>query len=212
MVKNIQIDFISDAVCPWCAIGYTRLKQAITQLKLEDKVSINWQPFFLNPEMPSVGENIYDYGTRKYGRSKQEGDLNRVNITELGKQAGFKFNFTDESRVVNTKDAHTLLEYAANTGKQTQLKEALFNAFFTQQQDISKRDVLNKIAQNIGLEISDIEDVLDNSKTQNHVAEKVLNWHKVGITSVPTLIFNDRTVLSGSRPVEAYKQILSSLI
>jgi len=72
--------------------------------------------------MPLEGENIYDYGTRKYGRTKQQGDQNRANITQLGKEAGFTFNFTNESRVVNTRDAHTLLDHLRGMNKQGYLK------------------------------------------------------------------------------------------
>jgi len=56
MTKKIKIDFVSDAVCPWCAIGYTRLKQAISELDLQDKVTIAWQPFFLNPDIAPEGD------------------------------------------------------------------------------------------------------------------------------------------------------------
>lgn len=212
MTKKIKIDFVSDAVCPWCAIGYTRLKQAISELDLQDKVTIAWQPFFLNPDIAPEGENIYDYGTRKYGRTKQEGDANRANITKLGQEAGFTFNFTDESRVVNTRDAHTLLDYVKGTDKQTELKEQLFNTFFTDQKDISDRNVLAQLAQKVGISITDLSDVLDNPKTQHRIAEKVSSWHTLGISVVPTLIFNNEVLVNGSRNVKAYKQILTELV
>jgi len=169
MNKKVRIDFISDAVCPWCAIGYTKLNQAISELNLQEDVDIQWQPFFLNPDMPKEGENIYDYGTRKYGRTKQEGDLNRANITRLGEEAGFSFNFTNETRVVNTRDAHTLLDHLQGTAKQTEFKARLFEAYFTEQKDIS-----------------------------------------MGVSAVPTMIFNNDMMINGSRSVESYKQILLS--
>lgn len=212
MTKKIKIDFVSDAVCPWCAIGYTRLKQAISELDLQDKVTIAWQPFFLNPDIAPEGENIYDYGTRKYGRTKQDGDLNRTNITKLGQEAGFTFNFTDKSRVVNTRDAHTLLDYVKGTDKQTKLKEGLFNTFFTEQKDISDRNVLAQLTQKVGLSVTNLSEVLDNPKTQHRISEKVSNWHTLGIPVVPTLIFNNDIVINGSRTVETYKQMLTEFV
>jgi len=212
MTKKVKIEFISDAVCPWCAIGYTRLRQAISELELQDKVDIAWQPFFLNPGMPLEGENIYDYGTRKYGRTKQQGDQNRANITQLGKEAGFTFNFTNESRVVNTRDAHTLLDHLRGMNKQTEFKARLFEAFFTEQKDISNRTVLEQEIKNIGVTIHNLSEVLDNKATQERIANKVSHWATLGISSVPTMILNDEVLVSGSRSVEAYKQILAKLV
>lgn len=212
MNKQIKIDFVSDTVCPWCAIGYTRLKQAISELNLQEEVHIDWRPFFLNPEMPLEGENIYDYGTRKYGRTKQEGDLNRANITQLGNEAGFTFNFTDKSRVVNTRDAHTLLDFLRGSKEQTEFKERLFKAFFTEQKDISNRKVLEQLLRDTGVKVANISNILDDQVTQERITTNASHWHSLGITVVPTLIFNNEIVVNGSRTVEAYKQILTELI
>jgi len=208
MNKKVKIDFVSDAVCPWCAIGYTRLNQAISELKLQDEIEIEWQPFFLNPDMPLEGENIYDYGTRKYGRTKKEGDLNRANITQLGKEAGFTFNFTDETRVVNTRDAHTLLDYLHGTVKQTEFKARLFEAYFTEKKDISNRKVLKQELNDLGIVIPNLSMVLDDQVAQERIANKATNWITLGISTVPTMIINNEIVINGSRSVESYKQIL----
>jgi len=212
MTKKVKIDFVSDVVCPWCAIGYTRLKQAISELDLQDEIDIEWQPFFLNPNMPLNGENIYDYGTRKYGRTKHEGDLNRANITQLGKEAGFTFNFTDESRVVNSRDAHALLDYLKGSNKQTEFKARLFEVYFTEQKDISDRKLLEQELKDIGVMISNLSKVLDNQATQERIASKASHWVTLGISSVPAMIFNNEILVNGSRSVEAYKQILSELV
>ena len=212
MTKKLKIAFISDVVCPWCAIAHARLKQAISESGLQDEVDIEWQPFFLNPDMPLEGENIYDYGTRKYGRTKQEGDLNRANITQFGKEAGFTFNFTDESRVVNSRDAHTLLDYLKGSNKQTEFMERLFKAYFTKQKDISDRKLLEQEFEDIGVVIPNLSNVLDNKATQERIASKASHWITLGISTVPTMIFNNETLINGSRSVEAYKQILTEHI
>ncbi|MEZ9717278.1 DsbA family oxidoreductase [Vibrio cyclitrophicus] len=212
MTNKLKIDFISDAVCPWCAVGYKRLELAISELNLQEKVEIEWQPFFLNPDMPAEGENINDYGTRKYGRTKEEGDRNKANITALGKESGFTFNFSDDSRVVNTTDAHTLLDYVKGTQKQTELKVRLFEAFFTEQKDISDRRVLAQALESVGIEVPRLNELLDNQKIQNRIAAEAAHWHNLGITSVPTMIFNNQIAVNGSRSTESYKQILAELI
>jgi len=210
MTTKLKIDFVSDVVCPWCAIGYTKLNQAISELNLNSEFGIQWQPFFLNPDMSLEGENIYDYGARKYGRTKQESDLNRSNITQLGKEAGFAFNFTDNTRVVNTRDAHTLLDYLHGTVLQTRFKARLFEAYFTEQKDISSRAVLEQELKGLGITIPNLSKIWDDQATQERIAKKASHWISLGISTVPTMIFNEEIIVSGSRSVDSYKQILQN--
>jgi predicted DsbA family dithiol-disulfide isomerase len=132
MDKKIKIDIVSDVVCPWCTIGYKRLKKAIDELKLENRIEIQWRPFQLNPDMPKEGKDVDKYSADKYGLSADEIVRNRENMTQKGAELGFKFDFFEGMKIVNTQDAHILLEYARENGKQTQLKMSLVEAFFSE--------------------------------------------------------------------------------
>lgn len=211
MKTKVRIDFISDVVCPWCAIGYKRLERAISELDLQDRVEIVWHPFFLNPDMADEGENINDYGARKYGRSREESDSNLAYIASQGDSIGFAFSFTDDSRVVNTRNAHALLDYAKESGKQTELKARLFEAFFSEQKDISDRSVLKRELQTLGINASRMNDILNDSETHKRISEEATHWTSRGIFSVPTMIFDGETAINGSQSVETYKQILKEL-
>ena len=144
MSKKIQLDIISDVVCPWCVIGYKNLQIAIDELDISDKVELQWQPFELNPSMPAEGQNLREHIIEKYGSSLEESQQARLTISDRGLQVGFEFNFFDEMKIVNTRDAHVLLDYAFQCGKQTEFKMRLFGATFTEQKDVSVRDVLLK--------------------------------------------------------------------
>ncbi len=211
-MNKIKIDFVSDVVCPWCAIGYKRLERAIAETGLQDQVDIEWHPFFLNPDMSDEGENNNDYGARKYQRTAEQSQQNRERITELAKEAGFNFNLDDNSRVFNTRNAHTLLEYAKKSGKQTKLKTRLFEAFFTEQKDISDKTVLEHEMQAVGLNTDNLEDVFNDQEIQEHIDAEVAQWQKLGISSVPTMIFNKKLAVNGSQTVEGYKQILTEAL
>lgn len=52
MSKKLQLDIISDVMCPWCVVGYKNLEQAVSELGLEQPIELEWQPFELNPDMP----------------------------------------------------------------------------------------------------------------------------------------------------------------
>ncbi len=211
-MNKIKIDFVSDVVCPWCAIGYKRLERAIAETGLQNKVDIEWHPFFLNPDMPDEGENNNHYGARKYQRTPEQSQQNRERITELAKEAGFDFNLDDNTRIFNTRNAHTLLEYAKNSGKQTKLKTRLFEAFFTEQKNISDKAVLEHEMQAVGLNTDNLADVFNDQEIQKHIDAEVAQWQKLGISSVPTMIFNEKLAVNGSQTVEGYKQILTEAL
>lgn len=139
---KIKIDIVSDVVCPWCAIGYQRLSTAISELKLENKVEIQWHPFQLNPDMPRDGQNANKYLMNKLGLSEDELKHKRNSVAKTGEEAGFKFDYFKEMKKVNTLNAHILLDYAKEFNKQTELKVRLQKAYFTERKDISNRDVL----------------------------------------------------------------------
>ncbi|MFZ3504740.1 DsbA family oxidoreductase [Vibrio harveyi] len=209
MESVIKIDVVSDVVCPWCIIGYKRLQQAIQELGLEDKIELEWQPFELNPNMPAEGENLRQHLANKYGTTPEDSVRARDNLTNLGKEVGFDFDYFDDMKMVNTRDAHVLLQWAEQFGKQTELKLALFTAFFGQRKDVSDRSTLAAILTDIGLDanmgIATLEDASNADSTEYQESQ----WHQLGVSSVPTVVFNMESAVTGAQPVEVYKQILT---
>ena len=65
-LKPLQIDIVSDVVCPWCYIGKKRIEDALA-LASDVPVHVNWRPFFLNPWVPREGITRDEYLTAKFG-------------------------------------------------------------------------------------------------------------------------------------------------
>ncbi len=212
MSGKIKLDIISDVVCPWCIIGYKHLEAAILELDLQDKVEIEWQPFELNPDMPPEGEELRAHVARKYGSSKADSDNARINITQAGAKYGFNFDYYDGMKIVNTIDAHILLDYAHQIGQQTELKMRLFSAFFTEHKDISNRDVLIKEAEVIGITTAQALALLADDEIRSRVQAQAAEWQQMGITGVPTVVFNRTSALTGAQPQETFKQVLLELV
>lgn len=212
MNEKIKLDIISDVVCPWCIIGYKHLTAAIKELDLQDKVEIEWQPFQLNPDMPPEGEELRAHVARKYGSSREDSDKARTNLTKLGADYGFEFNYFDGMKIVNTLDAHILLTYAHQVGKQTELKMRLFSAFFTEQKDISKTEILIKEAETVGISALQSQAALANDVIINNVKALESQWKQMGVSGVPTVVFNRTSALTGAQPQETFKQALIELI
>ncbi|MBD3863850.1 DsbA family oxidoreductase [Olleya marilimosa] len=212
MTKKLKIDIVSDVVCPWCTIGYKRLEKAIQELGVADQIDIEWQPFELNPNMPAEGQNLNEHITEKYGSTLEQQNQSKKMMTDVGEELGFKFDYFDDMRMVNTFDAHILLEYANDFGKQTELKMTLTKAFFSDRKDVSKRDVLKAALLEVGLNADEALAKLDSDEARLEVRNKQGYWKNMGVNSVPTIVFNRKSAVTGAQPVDTFKQVLSELI
>lgn len=212
MKTTLRIDIVSDVMCPWCAIGYASLRQALTAM--EDKIvaDIHWQPFELNPDMPAEGQNLREHLAEKYGSSDEESRANRERITQMGAGLGFTFNFRDEQRILNTFAAHQLLHWAAEQGKQTELKMALFTAYFRDGRDVSNTEELCAIAAETGLDAGEAAAVLAEERYANTIRATQQQWQEVGIRSVPAIILNQKYLISGAQPPESYVKALTEIL
>ncbi|MCM4169983.1 DsbA family oxidoreductase [Arenibacter sp. TNZ] len=212
MINKLKIDIVSDVVCPWCTIGYKRLEKAISELGIKDKVEIEWQPFELNPQMPAEGQNVQEHIAEKYGSSIEQQKESQQRMAEAGAELGFTFDYFDEMRMANTFEAHILLEYAKAYGKQTELKMRLTKAFFSDRKDVSKRDVLKQALLDVGLNAEDALAKLENDDARYELRSKQEYWKNLGVNSVPTIVFNGKSAVTGAQPVDVFKQILTEVL
>ena len=210
-MKHLTIDIVSDVVCPWCAIGYGNLRQALNQLERNIHVDVQWHPFQLNPYMGKEGQEINEHLGEKYGLNEQQLADNKQRIQEVGAQAGIDFNFDQRSRIYNTLDCHVLLHLANESGKQTELKLALFKAYFSEGKDISDREVLVDIAASVGIETQAVLAALDDDEIREVVKQEESQFKQMGIQSVPAFIINNKYLISGGQPVEAFVQGLQEI-
>lgn len=212
MKEKLKIDIVSDVVCPWCTIGFKRLEKAIKELGIEDQVEIEWQPFELNPHMPAEGQNLQEHIAEKYGSTLEQQKESQQHMMDAGNELGFTFDYFEDMRMSNTLEAHILLEYAKDFGKQTDLKMRLTTSFFSERKDVSKRDVLKQALLDVGLNAEEALAKLDNEEARHEVRTKEDYWKNLGINSVPTVVFNRKSAVTGAQPVDVFKQVLTELL
>ncbi|MES2497874.1 MAG: DsbA family oxidoreductase [Pseudomonadota bacterium] len=213
MATPIKIDFVSDISCPWCVIGLRGLEEALERTRGEIAAEIHFQPFELNPSMAKEGENVAEHVARKYGSTPEQSAATREMIRDRAAAVGFAINFTPDSRIYNTFDAHRLLHWAGTLGgeRQRALKHALFEAYFTEQRDPSDRAVLIEVAGEAGLDRTEATAVLDSDRYAAEVRDDEHLWQRRGVSSVPAVIVNDRYLISGGQPADAFEQALRSI-
>jgi predicted DsbA family dithiol-disulfide isomerase len=206
MTTSIKIDFVSDVSCPWCVIGLRSLETALSQVADEVAAQIYFQPFELNPEMSPQGEDVGEYLARKYGSSAAQISDTQEAIRARGAELGFEFG--KRGRIYNTFDAHRLLHWAEGTGKQKDLKRALFAAYFTAGRNISDHQVLEDVAVKAGLDASRVHQILASNEYADAVRAREQWYLSQGIHAVPAVILNDRYLIQGGQPVDAFVRVL----
>jgi len=209
--KTLKIDFVSDISCPWCIIGLRGLEEALARTGDLIDADITFQPFELNPQMGKAGQNIGEHIAEKYGSTPEQSAASRTMIRERAADLGFAMQMSETSRIYNTFDAHRLLHWAHGEGKQAALKHALFVAYFTDQQDPSDHDVLVATAAKVGLDPLRAAAILASDEFADDVRTAERLWQSRGISAVPAVVINDRYLISGGQPPEAFENALRDI-
>lgn len=206
----MRIDFISDIVCPWCAIGLYSLEAAAARIP-GLTLDLHFHPFELNPGMGPEGQDIEEHLAEKYGASPVQLAGTRNAIRERGAALGFDFRMEARSRIYNTRDAHRLLHWADEAfggAVQRTLKLALLTAYFTDGLNVSDRTVLLDIATTAGLPEAEVRAVLHSDRYAADVEDAEAQVNAQGIHAVPAIIVNQRHLIQGGQSVEVFEKLL----
>ncbi|WP_127997928.1 DsbA family oxidoreductase [Piscinibacter defluvii] len=209
----LTLDFVSDVVCPWCAVGLSALEIALQRLAGEIDVQLHFQPFELNPQMPPEGEDIVEHLTRKYGITPEQVRRNGDALRERGAAVGFAFDLQARSRTWNSFDAHRLLHWAGTTDPAAQraLKHALLRAYHGRGENPGAREVLLRCAAEAGLDADAAARVVDSGAFVAEVRERERHWQQLGITAVPSVVVNGQHLIQGGQPPEVFERALRQI-
>jgi predicted DsbA family dithiol-disulfide isomerase len=211
MTLSVKIDFVSDIACPWCVIGLRGLQVALERMSDTVRADVVFQPFELNPNMPAEGQNMAEHVAEKFGSSLEESQAARTMIQSRAAAVGFDFKVSESSRMYNTFDAHRLLYWANTTGRQQQLKLALFKANFTDSANIANTEVLVATAVAAGLDGDEAREILTTGRYAEEVRAAEKLWVARGIRSVPSIVINEKWLISGGQPPSAFEEALRNI-
>jgi predicted DsbA family dithiol-disulfide isomerase len=208
----MQIDIYSDIVCPWCYVGKRRLERALSELKDAVKAEVTWRPFQLNPTMPLDGMDRSAYLRAKFGSLEAFGRMEEQ-LLAAGVEEQIPFAFEKIQRTPNTFAAHRLVWHAAQQGKQDEVVENLFGAYFLEGKNIGDLKTLTHVAAEVGLNQTEIETFLASEKGVVEVKAEEAVGRRLGIRGVPYFVINGTVAISGAQPpdiiVPALRQALA---
>jgi len=207
-MKAISVDVVSDVICPWCFLGKRRLDKAIALLE-DITVEVNWRPFFLDPTIPAEGMSRRTYLEDKFGAER----LKTLHdpILAAGKEDGVPYAFDKITRTPNTMDAHRLIRWSHIDGKQYDVAERLFMAYFSLGLDIGDRAVLAKIAGEAGMDKAGVSAKLENGTDVDALNAEVERAYRMGVTGVPCFILARKQGLMGAQPAEVLADAIGKL-
>jgi predicted DsbA family dithiol-disulfide isomerase len=200
---SIKIDVVSDVVCPWCYIGKRRLETAIAQLSDSYNFEVSYLPFELMPEMPAEGRNTRQHLTQKFGSAaRYEQIVNQVSA--VAAQEGLHFDLFNQEISPNTRSLHRIIHFAKQQGRQLELVEAFFKAYFEDAVNLTNRQNVLDIAQKAGLDPQAVAEVLENQHNDAVLEAQLHRNHQMGISGVPFYIINGQFGISGAQPAEVF--------
>jgi len=206
----MQIDIVSDTVCPWCFIGKRRIARAMA-MRPDVKFDVFWRPYRLDPTVPREGVDRRAYLKAKFGDSPRSTAMGEA-IRAEGAAEGITFAFEKISKTPNTLDSHRLVHWAGGVGVQDAIVEALFKAYFVDGRDVGDQAVLVAIAAEAGMDGALVERLLASDADLQPVEREAGLANEMGISGVPTFIFDSRLMISGAREPELLVRVIDKAL
>ena len=203
----VQVDIVSDIVCPWCWLGARYFLSAANKSK--HTALLTWRPYMLDPMVTRQGVPYKDYMKKKFGAGPSDKfKAMREHLKQAAPDAGISFNFDAISMRPNTLNAHRVMRWAGGQDLGTDMAEALFAAFFKDNRDVGDRDVLASLAGNVGLDSDVVSELLASDKDEKPVTDEIAFFQRIGVLGVPTFIYQGQFAIQGAQPVETHLEAL----
>lgn len=206
----MQIDIVSDTVCPWCFIGKRRIGRAMA-MRPDIRFDVQWRPYRLDPTIPREGVDRRAYLKAKFGDSPRSSAMGDA-IRSEGAGEGIAFAFDKIAKSPNTLDSHRLVRWAGSAGVQDALVERLFQSYFIDGKDVGDAAVLSAIATEAGMDGELVSQLLAGDADLAAVEREAGMANEMGISGVPTFIFDGKFMISGAREAELLVRVIDKAL
>jgi len=196
---SMDIDYVADVVCPWCYIGWSRLKQTLA-LRPAVQANIRWRPYQLNPELPEDGVDRRALMASKFGSDPERMAEMSEHIRQQAAGAGLAIRPGEIEKSPNTNAAHRLIVWAGQEGKAAEVAEAVMHAYWTELKDIGDPEVLTEIGAAHGMDREVLARHFAEGSGKEFVTRACETAMQSGIQGVPFMIFADKVAMSGAHP------------
>jgi predicted DsbA family dithiol-disulfide isomerase len=205
----MRIDIYSDTVCPWCYLGKRRFDVAVAA-RPHFEPRVTWRPFELNPDLPADGVDRAAYLAARVGDAERVAAVH-AELKRQGEASGIDFRFDLIRRMPNTRRSHLLIAHAARSGLQAAVKERIMRAYFEEGSDVGDTEELVRLAAEVGLSERAARSALVLRSGQDGVIAAERHAGVLGITGVPTFVFDGQYTVSGAQDVGTLARIFDQV-
>ena len=200
----MNVEIWSDVMCPFCYIGKRKFEKALAQFPHKDKVNVIWKSFQLDPTtITDTSLNTIDNLAQKKGWSKEQANQTINHLTGIAKQVGLDFHF-EKAVVANSLDAHRLSHLAKKYGKQNELEEKLFSAYFIDGKNTADFNTLLQIATELDLDKTEVSALLKSNTYTNEVYHDIKQAQQIGVNGVPFFLLDNKYAVSGAQESDTF--------
>jgi len=204
----MKVEIWSDFVCPFCYMGERRFENALEEFEHKDEVEITFKSFQLDPDAKRIqGKDIYQIIAEKYGISYEQSKASNDEIIKAASEVGLNYRF-DILKLNNTEMAHEITKFARSLDKEKALVDRFFKAYFEEGADIGDREILLKLAGEVGINQGELNKKLDAGSFRTEVIKDQEQARKLGINGVPFFVINDKYTVSGAQSVSHFIHVL----
>jgi len=208
MENHLKIQIWSDVMCPFCYIGKRKIEEALSQFENKESVAIEWKSFQLDPSFVATpNESIVDHLAEKYRKDTDWAQTMIENMTENAKRSGLDFHF-ENAILANSLNAHRFLHLAKKYKLSNEVKESLFKAYLTDGKNVNDWDTLKNIGSEVGLDITEIEQLIDSNAYTKEVLQDQQEAQAIGISGVPFFVFDNKYAVSGAQSTDVFLKTL----
>lgn len=195
-------------MCPFCYIGKRKFEAALAKFPESAAIEIIWKSYQLNPEMKTdPNKNSITALAEHKGISLAESEEMHKYVIDMASKVGLKYNM-NKTISANSFNAHRLTHFAKSKGKQLELEEKLFEAYFILGKNIDDTNTLTSIGESIGLEHEDLIKVLNSTAYADEVRNDIYEAQQVGVRGVPFFVFDRKFAISGAQESDVFLQSL----
>ncbi len=195
----LKIEVVADVVCPWCYLGYARLKEAL-KLRPDIKADISWRAYQLGPDLPAEGGDYKKLMAQKFDPARMA-EI-QSHMKEMGADLGLDFNFDKITLSPNTNAAHRLIYWAAEEGKLEAVAMGVMHAYFTEGKFIGDLKILTDIAEAAGMDRAVVERKFRDHEGKDRIATDLAKNDAEAVHAVPYYIIGGKVRVEGSLPPE----------
>ncbi len=204
----VEVDFVSDFVCPWCWLGYKQFLQAADKTK--PRPNLAFRPYMLDATVPEGGADYRDYMKNKFGDKPDSKWVSmRAHLEAAGPDAGITFDFKAITRRPNTLNAHRLMRWAQGQDLGPTCAEHIFRAYMENGEDIGDTNILCRIAGDIGMDAERVRDLLAGDQDKVDIQNEILFFRGLGVSGVPFFIYSGQIAVQGAQPPETHRKVLA---